>query len=351
MLDSLVSAVRLKGVDWFAWLTAGGSSAVLLASETGVAEIFITMEKAWIVTTTIESERLRAEEVSADFEMAECPWFAARGMDILTRKLEGGGRIISDRPGLGEEGLPESFLRLRLRFLPEEIARYRILAQEAAKAMTEALSACDPKWSEWRLAGEGARALWSRGLEPALILVGGEQRLPHWRHPVATNALIGGRAMMVFCARKHGLYANLTRFVSFRKSTPAEISRSNAVMELEATAFEHTRPGGSLLSVFESLRSKYTSMGFREQVQQQHFGGTTGYLSREKLASPTQVGSPTPAPFETAQAFAWNPTLPGAKIEDTVLLTETGLEVLTIDPAWPTVTSNGRSRPQVWEKP
>jgi hypothetical protein len=47
------------------------------------------------------------------------------------------------------------------------------------------------------------------------------------------------------------------------------------------------------------------------------------------------------------QAFAWNPTGASAKVEDTVLLTEDDLQVLTVDPDWPTVSHAGRQRPDV----
>jgi hypothetical protein len=46
-------------------------------------------------------------------------------------------------------------------------------------------------------------------------------------------------------------------------------------------------------------------------------------------------------------ALAWNPSLPGTKLEDTVVVTPDGLETLTVDPDWPTVTVDGRARPDV----
>ena len=45
------------------------------------------------------------------------------------------------------------------------------------------------------------------------------------------------------------------------------------------------------------------------------------------------------------QAFTWNPSGPGVKIEDTVQLSESGLRVLTVDPRWPVTTVNGLERP------
>ena len=41
--QSGAAMLRLRGTDWFAWATAGGSNTVLLAAETGVAEIAVTV--------------------------------------------------------------------------------------------------------------------------------------------------------------------------------------------------------------------------------------------------------------------------------------------------------------------
>ena len=60
-------AIRLRGMDWFAWVTAGGSSAVLHAAETGVAEVLVTPEEACVLTDELAAERLRNEEVPPGF--------------------------------------------------------------------------------------------------------------------------------------------------------------------------------------------------------------------------------------------------------------------------------------------
>jgi Xaa-Pro aminopeptidase len=51
--------------------------------------------------------------------------------------------------------------------------------------------------------------------------------------------------------------------------------------------------------------------------------------------------------LEAGMALAWNPSLTGAKVEDTFLLTEEGLLNLTEDPSWPTVAVGGRERPDL----
>ena len=55
-------ALRLRGSDWFAWATASGSNVVLLTAETGVAEVLISADQAWILTDAIEAQRLLDEE-------------------------------------------------------------------------------------------------------------------------------------------------------------------------------------------------------------------------------------------------------------------------------------------------
>ena len=69
-----VAAVRLRQHDWFAWATCGGANAVLLASETGVAEVLITSDEAWILADTIEADRLAEEELLTGFRVHAPGW-------------------------------------------------------------------------------------------------------------------------------------------------------------------------------------------------------------------------------------------------------------------------------------
>ena len=50
------------------------------------------------------------------------------------------------------------------------------------------------------------------------------------------------------------------------------------------------------------------------------------------------------------QAFAWNPSAPSLKSEDTIVALEDGVEVLTVDRRWPTATVDDLARPLVLER-
>jgi Xaa-Pro aminopeptidase len=222
-----------------------------------------------------------------------------------------------------------------------ELERYRQVGRKASEAMTEVLKAARPTWTEYQLAGAGAEALWARGLHPALTLVAGERRLPLYRHATPTQDAIGRRAMVVFCARGYGLYANLTRFVTFGTIPDEDAKLHRHVREIEAQALNICQPGVSLDAVYCALAQAYEQHGFPHAIREHHQGGTTGYLAREIIANPTTTE------FLAANvAVAWNPSLPGAKLEDTfVILNNGALENLTFDASFPSVEVKGRLRP------
>lgn len=340
-----VRGVRLRGIDWFAWVTAGASNAVLLAAETGVAEVLVTESDALVLTDEIEAARLREEEVPAGFSWHAAPWAHLQRREQFVREATVGGVVLSDRPTHGERGLPGEFRERRLRLSASEQDRYRDIGQRAAQAMSEVLRAARPTWTEFELAGAGAEALWARGLAPALTLAAGDARLPRYRHPTPSVARLGNEAMLVFCARGFGLYANLTRFIQFSPITSEQQRRQESLHGIEAAGLRACRPGHALRRVYDALARAYNTHGYAAAVGEHHQGGLTGYLAREVIATPDAA-----ARLATGMALALNPSLPGVKLEDTFLLQTDGLENLTLDPDWPSLVYDGRARPLPLER-
>lgn len=341
MATAGLAAVRLRGSDWFAWATAGGSSVVLSTSEVGVAEVLVTASEAWVVTDAIEEWRLREEEVPAELPIWAHPWAEPERREAFVAE-RAGGAVASDRPAAGERALPPELVVARWSIGQAEIERYRALGRAAARAMTEVMRAARPEWRERGLAGAGAEALWGQGIEPALILVAGARRLPVHRHPTPQDEPLGARAMMVFCARRHGLFACFTRHVYFRTPDAEQRRLAAAVAVVESAALSASRPGTRLSQVYAALAEAYARVGHARALAEHHQGGPCGYAAREAIARP---GS-SPALVDRG-AVAWNPSLPGFKIEDTALVRGAELEFLTVDPEWPTVQVDGRARPDL----
>lgn len=341
---------RLRGTDFFAWATAGASNTVLLSAETGVAEVVVHASEAFVLTDQIEAQRLQDEELDGVLPVRAVPWgdsaaweeAAACAGGLTSGDLTASNLTISDRPRAGEQALPPELWAAKARLSPAELERFREVGRLSAEAATEVLHQATPDMTEWALAGLGSAALRARGLEDCLVMVAGERRLPLYRHPIPQGEPIGGVAMLVFCARKYGLIASLTRFVAFRDLRPEEQAAHDAVLEVEGRVLAESRPGRSLSDLYGVLEGSYAALNRPDEITRHHQGGLAGYAGREGIATPTARERVT-----TQSVLAWNPSVRGAKIEDTIALTPTGLEVLTSDPRWPTRTHGGLSRPDI----
>ena len=331
---------RLRGTDWFAWATAGGSNTVLLSAETGVAEVVVHEQDAFVLTDQIEGQRLQDEELQGVLTVKVVPWGDGNAWENAAACDS--ALTISDRPREGEKSLPESLRVAKRSMTNTELERFRAVGRAAAGAVTEALSTATPDMTEAHLTGLGSLALRSRGLEDCLVMVAGERRLPIYRHPVSKADQIGNVAMMVVCARGHGLIASLTRFVAFRDLKPEEQAAHDAVLDIEGKVLQASTPGTPLNDLYRVLADAYAAQGRADEILNHHQGGPAGYAAREGIATPSETQTLT-----ERSVLAWNPSVRGAKIEDTIALTPAGLEVLTVDPAWPTRTHNGLERPDI----
>lgn len=345
--DAGGAAVRLKSIEWFGWITAGGSSAVLQTVEGGVAEVLITKTDFIVLTDAIEAPRIRDEELLPETWIHTVPWAQSHQQQAFVDSHAKGGVVFSDRPSGSEQPFPEHFWLLRHSLTPYDIERYRALGKSSAEAMTEALKQAHPDQTENELAGVGASALRSRGLDVGLVQVAGKRRLNLYRHVPPQNDPLGPWAMMSFCARQGGLWVSLTRFVAF-EPLPAELQeKHHKLKEIESAVLQATCAGNTLGQMYHILKAAYASRGEANAILEHHQGGPTGYGCRERIALPSD-----PYVLQALQAFAWNPSLRGAKIEDTVLLHEDGsLEVLTLDPSWPASLEQGLLRPDVLHLP
>src|SRR5690242_2501765 len=175
--DEQLAAVRFRGVDWFAWATCGGSSRILLAAETGVADLLVTSDGAFVLTDIIEAERLAAEELPSGWTVVAHPWEQPELRERQVHERAGSGTIAADRPTRNERPLPEHFVRSRWALTIEEQDRLRTIGAQTAATLTDALSAAEPAWSGRRLSASIHAGLAGLGIDPVLVLVGDAGRL------------------------------------------------------------------------------------------------------------------------------------------------------------------------------
>ena len=146
-----------------------------------------------------------------------------------------------------------------------------------------------------------------------------------YRHPIPRGGALGRRAMLVVCAERGGLYANLTRILDFEDPDSETARRQRACdAVLRRMREEATLPGRTLAEALADCRRFYAEEGFPDGWRDHHQGGMTGYASREIVATPE-----TRQEIELGQSFAWNPSLRAAKAEETFVLAGDGPEILT----------------------
>jgi Xaa-Pro aminopeptidase len=188
-----------------------------------------------------------------------------------------------------------------------------------------------------RAAGAAVRAACERhDVAADVVLVGGEGRVRNYRHFTPTGDTLGRYALVSVTGTWKGLHASLTRTVAF--DPPAWLEeRHRDCAAVEAAALAATRrvgcDSGTAGEVFAAITDAYEAAEVPDEWREHHQGGAAGYAGREWF-----VGPDCDAAVELPMAFAYNPTIQGAKSEDTVLVTDEGVEVLTRTGEWPTVT-------------
>lgn len=327
LAEAGVDGVVLESPTTLSWMLCGARTHISLAAPP-IAKALVTADSVTVFTTNNESARLVAEELPASVEVVSRPWFEA----------------LPALPGVSEAALADELRAARRSLLAPEVERYAALGADVAVVLGDVARTATPADSEFSLAAAISAGIVGAGAEALVVLVAGAERIGH-RHPLPTHAPIGRRAMLVACARRHGLIANITRWVRFGAPTLDETDAEARILEVEADAFEALAPGASLDDVYATIRESYARQGFgSDEWRNHHQGGAAGYAGRDpRFSQENDV-------IALEQAFAINPSAPGVKVEDTVLLTASGIRVLTFESAWPVVPVRGLPRPAVLER-
>lgn len=318
------------------WYLDGIRSHVKVNADGAVLACVVSAEADRVIIPRNEVDRLLTEELPTGVEVTVREWW----QPLLDDDLAPGAA------GVARESDPSCQAGLRAArasLLPDELRRYRRLCADAAEVMTQVAGSPGPRDTERQVASLLGAELLARGADPVVLLVAGEERLHH-RHPLPTNGPLGRLTMLVVCARRHGLIANLTRWVAFGTPAPGVVDAFQRIREVESAFLDATRAGRRVDEVLADGIAGYEVNGFSpREWHNHHQGGPTGYFGRDPSATPAIHDE-----VVVNQAFAWNPSAPGAKVEDTVLLSADGLQRLTTDVRWPVITTRaGDDRPDL----
>jgi len=329
--DKQLSGILLHTRANFAWLTAGGRSYINAAAEAGVGAMLVTPDRLALVANNIEARRFVEEElVGLDVEVIEFAWHEANGeADALAEVLD----VAKLGRDTGANSLAGAIKELRTPLLPVEIDRYREHGRRTAELTEQVCRSIKPGMTEDDVAAMIYHVFAQRNMQVPVCLIAADERISTRRHPIYVSQPIEKRVMVVVCSEYQGLWTNLTRLVNFEPLDGELKIKHRACCQVDVAANHLTTPGRKLSEVFGDIVAAYDEQGFAGEWRLHHQGGSTGYSGRDDFATPS-----CHAIVHANQAFAWNPSITGTKSEDTMLVTDDGIEFLTAPgDDWPTI--------------
>lgn len=342
-----MGGVLLSSQHNFAWLTAGGRNGIDLSRDNGSGSLLVLQNgKKYILANNVEMPRLLCEEVSeTDFEPVEIVWQDERSnhnpiVKIANKLSAENGLVALDSPLNGHVRTIENLIaECRYSLTSNEVERFKSLGRDAGDAIGSVVKDLEQGMTELEIAACVDSGFAERNMAAVVNLVAADSRLERFRHPVPTENRWEKLLMLVVCAKRDGLIVSLSRIVCVG-AVPADLERrTEAAASVNARLCSATFSGKTGAELYEAARDAYLKLGFGDEINKHHQGGACGYRTRDWVAHPMSRETV----FES-QAFAWNPSITGTKVEETGIVSPDGFEIVTATADFPQIKicQNGR---------
>lgn len=239
---------------------------------------------------------------------------------------------LSDIAGVSVVPTENAVERLRYRKDDREIAAIRAAAQIADEVAEEMIGVITAGMSEHQIAGEIELRQRSRGGERSaseiIVASGPRSSLPHG---IATSRTVGPNepVMLDLGTAVDGYLSDLTR--TYHVGSPgSELGRIHQVVaEAQQRALEAIRPGMTGREADAFARDHIRSQGYGD-----YFGHSLGHSigldnHETPLLSPYDETVLEPGMVTTVEPGIYVPGVGGVRIEDMVVITDNGCELLT----------------------
>ena len=323
------------------WRTGGLSDPIDVTAYSDPVWVIECDTGSALITNEIEAPRLehdfRIRELG--WEILSVPWFDDEAR--LTRACEYANvaplALVSDTVGIGRN-VNDVLTRARLVLSDAEREDLRDLGALAGKALGAGMDAWRPGLTtDYEVASTISAVLEAEGAKAVCLIVGGDDRLREFRHPLAVGDVVRDALMSVVVAKRAGLHVAATRLCT-RSAEDEIVTLMKSLGSINDQILEASVPGGTWGDTMVALALAYDDAGYHDAWREHFQGGPIGFEQREFELAPTQIDSPFwPVERRAGTAVAWNPSLRGgAKIEETYLIGES-FELLTATPSWPLV--------------
>lgn len=328
----------LGSVGNIAWATGGVSQPIDRTAPFDAVWLVDATEPTLLVSS-VEMPRFVAEGELEElgFKVVGVPWYETDGFRrAALREANCDESLVLSDAGMGIDVTTE-LIEHRMVLSGGERELLRSLGESSARVVESAVRSWQPGISaDLSIAAEIAFGLETFGAEAVCLIVGGDDRVKTFRHPMMNGAIVNEVLMAVAVVRWSGLHVALTRIATSlndeRLADDYKLVDSVARSTLAATV-----PGATWGDAYGALAHAYRDVGHGQGWRDHFQGGPIGYAQREFELYPDATDSPFwSREIEKDVAVAWNPSLHGgAKVEDTFLVGESGSECVTTTGEWP----------------
>ncbi|MEK6712208.1 MAG: Xaa-Pro peptidase family protein [Nitrospinota bacterium] len=246
-------------------------------------------------------------------------------------------------PGVRFEDCDTLLRKVRVVKNGEEIKLMRIASACVDIGFDRASRAVEPGRRECEIWGEAAKALYGLGMEIpqcSSIVASGDHLAPLARFASERMVRAGELVLMDFGGCFHGMFAEATRTVICGEPNSDQRAIYRAVHEALQAVLKAMRPGNTNEDMHRAAAQVYERHGFGKYALATVLGHSIGVSGWE----PPTIGDPSVTGemvrLEPGMIFSIEPTIivpgvpggGGVRLEEEVLVTEEGSEVLTLAP-------------------
>ncbi len=255
------------------------------------------------------------------------------GIDALTMRAGEYLALLAEAPELQVRRAEAELIKIRARKEPGELAAIREAVALSERALTRLLPELKVGQSERQIAAQLTELLGAEGSEghafSPLVQSGPNSALPHG-NPSARPLAAGEPLLIDYGGRSQGYPADITRTLFLGESTPELAHVFEIVSEANRAATLEVGPGVPMQEIDRAARRVIEAAGYGERFVHRtgHGLGLEVHESVPQLAEGTQT-SLEPGMVMTIEPGIYLPGVGGVRLEDVVVVTETGAEVLT----------------------
>lgn len=325
-----ISGILLSKKCNFRWLTGGHDNNVIRTEDSPLVYLYIDKSGNYIIATKSDADRVFNEELNGlGFQLILYNWYDENIEDVI-KNISGNSFIGCDYSNNSFMNLEYNLTKLRIDLTDCEVNVIKEFSKNYSNMLTDFCLKLKAGLTEKEIADDLEHFFKSYNINFPVLMVGSDDRIYKFRHPIATNKKVKKYLLIATVAELYGLHISISRSVYFGKANVELQKKQEIVNFLEAKLCFNSLPGIMLKDLFEIAKNFYKELKYPDEWQNHTFGGIVGYRPREFL-----IDALNTVKINKNNIISWNPTISGAKAEDVILVEKNKVIQLTIDKRWP----------------